>query len=108
MKHQRAIEVLAQTLRDHYGAALHGVVVFGSVARGSASDQSDVDILVILDQGSKHCDWRTEREIRSLVYPIELDEDVVFDLKVADLAALSGLRGHTPFMEGVLADGVSV
>lgn len=108
MKYRRAIEMLARTLRVHYGAALYNVIVFGSVARGAAGDQSDVDILVVLDQVWKHTDWKTEREIRSLAYPIELEENVVFDLKVVDRASLSGLRGHTPFMERVLSDGVRV
>ncbi len=46
--------------------------------------------------------------MRTLALPVELEHDVVFDLKVVDKAALSGIRGHTPFMERVLAEGVEV
>jgi predicted nucleotidyltransferase len=108
MRHRRAIEMVAEALRGHYGPALDSIVVFGSVARERAGDESDVDILVVLDQADRETDWRTEREVRSLVYPVELDQNVVFDLKVMDRASLSGPQGHTPFMERVAAEGVRI
>lgn len=36
-------------LGHHYGAALHSVATFGSIARGTATMSSDVDMLVVAD-----------------------------------------------------------
>ena len=108
MRHRRAIEMLAEAIRSYYGPALYNIVVFGSVARERAGDESDVDILVVLDQAGQETDWRTEREVRSLAYPVELDQNVVFDLMVMDKASLSGPKGHTPFMERITAEGVCI
>ncbi len=45
-------------LRTHlsaiYGSRLRGVYLFGSYARGEAEEESDVDVLIILDQVSNY------------------------------------------------------
>ena len=41
-----ALLELARRLHDRYGAALERLVVFGSRARGDASEESDLDLLV--------------------------------------------------------------
>jgi predicted nucleotidyltransferase len=41
---------VARELRDLYGERLKGVVLFGSWARGEAHPESDIDLLVVLDE----------------------------------------------------------
>ena len=36
-------------LSDHYGNRLRGVVLYGSMARGDADAESDIDLLVLLE-----------------------------------------------------------
>lgn len=43
-------EVVAQAA-DQFGADLRAVLVFGSWARGEAGDDSDVDLLIVIDPG---------------------------------------------------------
>ena len=38
----------ARRLRAHYGETLERVVIFGSRARGDVTDESDIDLLVVL------------------------------------------------------------
>jgi predicted nucleotidyltransferase len=40
---------LKASLSKHYGARLRGLFLFGSYARGDADSESDLDILVVLD-----------------------------------------------------------
>ena len=40
---------LRERLTDLYGDRLRDVIVYGSVARGEATPESDVDVLVVLD-----------------------------------------------------------
>jgi len=108
MRHRQAIGKLSRVLREHFGDDLANVLVFGSVAKGRDTNESDIDIMVDLRLPPGAVDWKTERRIRDLVYPIELEDDVVLDLKVTTEADLAGLRGHTPFMERVRADGIAV
>jgi hypothetical protein len=64
--------------------------------------------MVVLALPKHVVDWQTVQEIRTIALAVELEYDVVFDLKVIDVDELAGLRGHTPFMERVLAEGVDV
>jgi predicted nucleotidyltransferase len=48
MSHQPVKEVV-EALREHLGASLRGVVLFGSRARGDARPESDWDLLVVAD-----------------------------------------------------------
>jgi predicted nucleotidyltransferase len=46
----RVARAAAQKLKDAYGERLVDVVIFGSWARGDAHEESDVDLLVVLDR----------------------------------------------------------
>jgi len=43
------LKALRRTLEELYGERLHAVILYGSHARGEAADDSDVDVMVVLD-----------------------------------------------------------
>ena len=51
---QPLLDDLRVRLQDLYGDRLADVILFGSVARGEATDESDVDVLVVLDGPVNH------------------------------------------------------
>jgi predicted nucleotidyltransferase len=67
-------------LRRRFGSALVDARLFGSVARGTASEESDVDIAVILEQ----VDFATHREVIDLATEIGLSVDRVLSPNVFD------------------------
>ena len=46
---QDAILKLLEALKDLYKDKLKAIILYGSVARGTALEESDVDILVLVD-----------------------------------------------------------
>ncbi|MFH0799715.1 MAG: toxin-antitoxin system HicB family antitoxin [Pseudomonadota bacterium] len=44
-------EKLAALLKKHFGPRLAGVAVFGSQIAGTSTDESDLDVLIVLDAG---------------------------------------------------------
>ena len=58
-----ALEQFVEVVRDHYGELLHDIVVFGSRARGDNRADSDVDVAVVLEDGT----WDTWNEKLRLV-----------------------------------------
>jgi predicted nucleotidyltransferase len=57
---------------------VHGMVLFGSVARGTSDEESDVDLLIVLKESSSH-------EIRKCVSSIILDINLDYDTNLNNL-----------------------
>ena len=70
MVKQDLLQSIKQRLAEHYGDRLKGVVLFGSEARGDADEDSDVDLLVLLDGPVET--WREIRAILDQIYPLQL------------------------------------
>lgn len=51
MNHQTRLilEACKERLLDHYGPRLRGLVLYGSVARGTESAESDLDLMALLE-----------------------------------------------------------
>jgi len=68
-----AIQKCRTALESHYGPRFKGLVLYGSVARGQASPDSDIDLLVLL---SGPLDYAQElRQIVDVLYTVQLDSD---------------------------------
>ncbi len=73
MVQRELLAAIKQRLTEHYGDRLKGVILYGSEARGDADDDSDVDLLVLLEGPIA-----TFKEIRAIVkqiYPLLLDRE---------------------------------
>jgi predicted nucleotidyltransferase len=46
-KYKRPVEEFVRRALEKYGDKIDKIILFGSVARGEARDESDVDILVV-------------------------------------------------------------
>lgn len=64
--------VVAAILLNKYGTAISQIVLFGSVAKGEVSEESDVDLLIIVKNGDR-LRWRRRfiEEIVPLAYRID-------------------------------------
>ncbi|MBW7865424.1 MAG: nucleotidyltransferase domain-containing protein [Candidatus Hydrogenedens sp.] len=51
---QRIVQTCKERLSAHYGARFKGLILYGSLARGAAGPDSDVDLLVLLDEPFNH------------------------------------------------------
>jgi predicted nucleotidyltransferase len=75
----RVIEKCKQTLAEHYGKRLGGVILYGSRARGQASPASDIDLLVLL---SPPFDYFVElRQLVDVLYPVQLEAEQLISAK---------------------------
>jgi predicted nucleotidyltransferase len=65
------LQRIKQTLQETYGDRFKGVILYGSEARGEAEEDSDIDLLVLLDGEVKL--WTDIRIIVKALYPIQLE-----------------------------------
>ncbi|SPD76014.1 Dna polymerase beta domain protein region [uncultured Desulfobacterium sp.] len=73
------LEDCKKILKDHYGSQFHGLLLYGSMARGQEVESSDMDLLVIL---SKPFNYFVElRKIIELLYPVQLVSEHLISAK---------------------------
>lgn len=80
------VELLAQckaVLSRHYGKQFKGLLLYGTAARGTPAAESDIDLLVLLDEPFDYFDEL--RQIVELVYPVQLESERLISAKPAAL-----------------------
>ena len=91
-------------LQAVYGDRLRGVVLYGSEARGQATPDSDVDILVLLTGPvALGCELRTVIEA---LYPLQLETDRVLEAFPVDAADY--LRGDYAWYRNAQQEGIQL
>jgi uncharacterized protein len=91
-------------LQAVYGDRLRGLVLYGSEARGEATSDSDVDILVLLTGPVA-----LGRELRTIIealYPLQLEMDRVLEAVPVDEADY--VRGEYAWYRNAQRDGIRV
>jgi uncharacterized protein len=100
-------EVLARckrSLAQNYGAQLRGVVLYGSMARGETTPESDIDLLVLLDSPFDY--FQELRHIVNLLYPVQLESEHLISAKPAPLEAYE--RGQLQLYRNAQREGLRV
>jgi hypothetical protein len=93
-----------RVLAAHYGARLRKVVLYGSAARGEAGPQSDLDLLVVLEEP---VDLFAEvRRLVDLLYPLQLESDRYISAKPAPARAFEA--GRLQLYRTAQREGVAV
>ena len=81
------------------------VLIFGSKARGDATKDSDIDILVI----TKFSDKKIIKEIRFTGYELEIENDIVLSIQVLSSDYVKHLRNlPTQFIQNIDRDAIAV
>ena len=91
-------------LANSYQAQFKGLVLYGSMARHQAHSDSDIDLLVLLNQPVDY--FRELRTIIELLYPIQLQSERLISAKPA--AWDSYEAGDVPLYRNVKREGVLV
>lgn len=99
------IEEFKRRIEVRFPGELIRLVIFGSKARGEATSESDVDLLVVIRSEN----WRLGDEIRGVGYALELEHGVVLSIQVISLAHYERLRASgTQFFHVLEREGVVV
>jgi predicted nucleotidyltransferase len=102
---QAALEDFVEAVRGSLGSEIIDVQLFGSKARGDATPESDVDVLVVVR--------RDEPRLIDALYDLLLDaclsHNVYISLKVFSEVEYERLNHpRTPFMQNVAREGVAL
>lgn len=97
---KRVRELLEKT----YGSGIKSVILYGSQVRGTATEDSDVDLLVVADDSLKPDEVR--RSLSDLLLDILLDEGELVSVVVLPDSFYKSY--NSPFLLNVREQGVPV
>ncbi len=105
IREQPIIEEFKRRVEQRFPGELIRLVLFGSKARGDATPESDVDLLVVIRSEN----WRLGDEIRGVGYALELEHGVVLSIQVISRDHYERLRASgTQFFQVLEQEGVIV
>lgn len=82
------------------------LILYGSRARGEAREDSDYDLLILVDG---EVDWKTERQVGDKIYELELQTDTLLSIQIVSLANWnSPLYKAQPFRKNVTSEGIQI
>jgi len=85
---------------------IKALVLFGSLARGQADEESDVDLLVVTARPLSR--WE-RHEITGIVFEVNLQYDTNFSTLVVDVESWeTGIVSVLPIRDEIIRDGVQV
>jgi uncharacterized protein len=100
-----AIAEFASRLREALPDNVLDIRLYGSEARGTASEDSDIDVLVVVQPQSERDSLQTR------IVDIAFDVNLAFDVFISPFVITPEILNHpvwreTPFIETVLREGV--
>jgi len=104
-KEEQAVKAFVSAIRKNLKDQLLEIKIFGSKVRGDYSQDSDIDILIVLKERSKYfVDTLYEK-----LLDIELEYDSRISLTIFSQTEYQhNVNAHTPFMESLSNEGVAL
>lgn len=95
-------ELKADLSKKHH---LHWMKLIGSKARGDYDAESDIDIVIVLEE----VDWQIERDVFEMCFYAGLKHDVVISPVVYSRKEIEESRTRiTPFYQAIETEGISL
>ncbi|NKQ37725.1 MAG: nucleotidyltransferase domain-containing protein [Chloroflexi bacterium] len=102
MSTQQAIRQFKQAVKEIYGPRLKKIVLYGSWARGDASEESDIDLMIVLS-GRVQPGLELDRMIDAIT-DVNLEYDVLISVLPVSEDNFNTLR--SPLLLNVRKEGV--
>jgi len=100
----RALSLIQRRLGDNF--QVEAMILYGSVARGEAGDESDIDLLILTQNQLSRAD---RHQITGVVFEVNLEYGTNFSsLVVSHSSWESGLFSVLPIHQQIIKEGISV
>jgi predicted nucleotidyltransferase len=105
MDNNKILNILKDRIAKKFGSIVENLILFGSRTKGSAMEYSDYDILIILNSSYN---WELERKIYDLCYELDLEYDIIIDVKLISMDELQTIRGKQPYIQHAIESGLQI
>jgi len=97
----------SSSLNTIFGAKLQSVLLYGSFARGDQDDESDIDVMALVDMPKDEL-AKYRRTVSDLSSEIDLRHDVLLSIKLQDADTFHRYANTLPFFQNIVKEGVSI
>ena len=98
-----ALKQMIPGLRDIYGDLISSVILYGSTARGTRAEDSDVDVALLLHSGATK---EMRGRMLELIVDLELACGKVLSVICIDYEKFSEWKETLPFYKNIREEGV--
>jgi predicted nucleotidyltransferase len=99
------LAAIAQHLSNSSSADyVERVILYGSRVHGKTGPDTDVDLLCITKSGVT---WRENWQVRNCLGELELQYNMIFDVRYLSADALTTIEAKQPFVMSALQEGLS-
>ncbi len=108
VKDEKIINILQdvkESLTDIFGAKLKKIILFGSYARDEADDESDIDILLLLDEDREQIKQYHDLIVNVMV-EYSLKYNVVISIIEQECGQYDDYKEYVPFYANIDIEGV--
>lgn len=99
------ISELTAFSKDLFGNKFHSVILYGSYARGDYDEESDIDIMIMVDMEPEEL-RKYRRQINHFCADLDLENNVFLASKLQSLPLFNKWKNTLPFYMNVLKDGI--
>lgn len=101
-ENKELLDLLVQMLLEVYGNSIKSIVLYGSVARGTYTEESDIDVAVIIEKYTK----QMHDEMNDRIVDLELEYNKVLSVLLIDKDKYNKWIDVVPFYQNVQNEGV--
>lgn len=91
-------------LKKEFRENLSTVLIFGSFARGDASLDSDLDLLIVLKKIKEH--WKTDKKIHEIVYSCTFEKDRAIVVSPLLISEVEFFTDRSPVILNIRKEGI--
>lgn len=102
-----SVEQFSQEMKKIFGLHLSKVVVYGSYARGNYQDNSDVDIMVLVNLSEMEIN-KLENDVYDAAFDIEMDTGIDISPIVKSEAQYEYWVDVLPFYKNIQKEGLVI
>lgn len=88
-----------------FGEQLENVILFGSYARGTQDEESDIDVMALVRLPEKEL-AKYRRKVSDFSSGLDLKYDVLLSITLQDAESFSKYRDVLPFYRNVAREGI--
>ena len=104
-KERGVIEEFKRRVEKQFPGKIVRLLVFGSKARGDATEQSDIDVIVI----TRSDDKKLRKNIRYTGYDLEIEHGIILSIQVYSEKYINYLRNiPTQFIQNVDREAIVI